>query len=141
MAENIRHLGTPVGRAGEFERVHSIKRALTASDAAAGVLSLKNATGRPLYVRALVLRITTKATGACTLDAGIAATEALDDDLIDGLDVGTAAGIFDNVQDSGINGGKRGRLWDKDEFLTISKATGATAGLVGQAIIHCEPIE
>ena len=140
MAESITYLAAPKGRFVEEQAEHVIKRDLAAADAAAGVLSLKNATGRDLFVTRLVLRITTKATAACTVDAGVAATEVSDDTLIDGLDVGTAATDADNVQNSGTNGKKVGKLWKNGEFLTASKATGATAGMVGQALVCVAPV-
>lgn len=111
------------------------KATLSAAETAGGVLSLANPEGVTLIIRDLVLDVTTKATAACTLDAGIAANgTTLNDTLIDGVDVGTAAGTFDSQKDAGTNGAGS-RRWGATEFLTVSKASGAAAGLVGNAYI------
>lgn len=113
----------------------SYRADLAATTGAAGALALLNPEGVDLYVTRLVLNISTAATAACTLDAGIAATATTDDDLIDGLDVNTAAGVFDNVKNGGTNG-KAGQKWAAGSYLTVSEKTGAIAGLVGEAIIQ-----
>lgn len=111
------------------------KVALSAADAAGGVLSLANPEGVTLIVKSLVLDVTTKATAACTVDAGIAANgTTLNDTLIDGVDVGTAVGTFDSQKDAGTNGAGA-RRWGATEFLTVSKASGAAAGIVGYAYV------
>jgi len=117
------------------EQNNGLKVALTASDAAAGVLSLLNPEGVDLIITRLVLDITTPSTGAGTLDAGVAATAVTNDSLIDGLDVNAAAGVFDNYTDKGTNGKSR-KLWLAGQYLTITKASGAMAGLVGNAYIQ-----
>lgn len=111
------------------------KVALAALDAAAGVLSLANPEGVDLIVTRLIVNVTTKATAAATVDAGVAATAISADNLIDGLDVGTADGVFDNGGSAGTNG-KQVVLWPAASYLTISKATGAAAGLVGYAYVE-----
>ena len=109
---------------------------LAALDAAGGVLSLANPEAASLFVTRIVLDVTTKSTAACTVDAGIAANGTTSaDNLIDGLDVGTAAGVFDNIEDGGTNG-KATKKWTSGQYLTISKASGAAAGLVGSAYIE-----
>lgn len=120
--------------------MHIYKADLVASDAAAGVLSLLNSTGRDLFVKSLTLRVTTVASGACTVDAGVAATETSADNLLDGLDVNAAAIDGDNITNKGTNGKAQGKLWPNGEYLTASKASGATAGLVGQAVVECLPV-
>lgn len=112
------------------------KKALAAVTGGGGVLSLANPEGVDLYVTRLILNITTPATAAATIDAGIAANgTTTDDDLIDGLDVNAAAGVFDNIKNGGTNG-KAGQKWGAAQFLTISEKTGAIAGLVGSAYIE-----
>jgi len=110
--------------------------ALANVDTGGGVVSLANPEGVDLLVTKLILETSVAATAACTLDAGIAAAATtLSDNLIDGLDVNAAAGVFDNVDDQGTNG-KVTQSWDSDEYLTISVKTGASAGLVGYAYIE-----
>ena len=119
------------------EQNSAYKVALTAATdtTAGGVLSLANPEGVDLIVTRLVLDITTEATGAATVDGGIAANGTTSSDtLIDGADVGTAAGVFDNIENGGTNG-KAAARWDSDEYLTIT-ASATLAGLVGNAYIE-----
>jgi hypothetical protein len=140
MATSVNHLAVPGGRAIEEHAMHVVKAALAASDAAAGVLSLRNMTGRDLFVKTLTLRVTTVAGAACTVDAGIASSEASADNLIDGLDVNAAVIDGDNVTNKGTNGKPQGKLWANGDYLTVSKASGATSGLAGQAVVECLPV-
>lgn len=112
------------------------KEALTAATVTTGgaVLSLANPEGVDLIVTDFILDVTTEATGAATVDAGIGASATTSDDsLIDGADVGTAAGTFDNTDNKGTNGG-RAVKWAADEYLTVT-ASATLAGLVGNAYI------
>ena len=111
------------------------KVALAALDAAGGVLALLNPEGVDLIITRFVVDVTTKSTGACTVDAGIAADATTSNDtLLDGLDVGTAIGLFDNIENQGTNG-VAAKKWPAAQYLNISKASGAAAGLVGNAYI------
>lgn len=110
------------------------KVALAAADTAGGILSLKNTEGVDLIITKLVLNVTTKASAACTVDAGIAANGITSaDNLIDGQDVNAAADTFGSP--SGANG-KPAKLWKSTEYLTASVASGAAAGLKGDAYIE-----
>ncbi|MGV3616108.1 MAG: hypothetical protein ACO1SV_12300 [Fimbriimonas sp.] len=112
------------------------RKALSALDTGGGVLSIANPEGVDLYVERLILEIDTASTGACTVDAGIAANGTTSsDNLVDGLDVNAAAGGFDNIKNGGTNG-KAGQKWGASQYLTISRASGAAAGLVGEAHIR-----
>lgn len=105
-----------------------------AVDTAGGVFAW--APGAAAIIQRVVLDVTTKATDACTIDVGIAANgTTLSDTLIDGLDVNAAAGVFDNITDNGVNGKSRQRC-GATQYVTASKASGATAGLVGNAYIE-----
>lgn len=115
----------------------AIKIALAALDTGGGVLSFLNPEGADIIIPAggLVLDVTTKSTSACTVDAGISTgATTLNDTLIDGLDVGTAAGVFDNGANAGTNGGAA--KLPAGSYVTISMASGAAAGLVGYAYLH-----
>jgi hypothetical protein len=110
------------------------KVALGHADTAGGVLSLANPEGIDLIVTKLVIDVTTAATAACTVDAGIAANGTTSaDNLIDGQDVNAASGAFGSP--SGSNG-KSAKFWKSTEYLNISKASGAAAGLAGYAYIE-----
>lgn len=116
------------------EQSGAYKIALGHADTGGGVLSLANPEGTDIIVTKLVLNVTTPATAACTVDAGIAATATTSaDNLIDGQDVNTAAGAFGSP--SGTNG-LPAKLWKSDQYLTVSMKTGAAAGLVGYAYIE-----
>ena len=118
------------------EQTGMYKVPLAALDTGGGVLSVANPEGVELFVTRVLVDVTTPATGVCTVNAGIAAAATTSsDNLLDGLDVGTAAILADNVGTPGTNG-KAVQAWAANQFLTISMATGAAAGLVGNAYIE-----
>lgn len=110
------------------------RAALGTGTSAGGVLALANPEGEDLYLTDLILDVTTQSTGASTVDAGIAANGTTSaDNLIDGKSLATA-GAFTNHTDGGSNG-KAGQKWGASQYLTISQASGAVAGLEGYAIV------
>lgn len=117
------------------EQNGALKIALGSGDGAAGVLSQLNPEGVNLIITNLVVDVTTKSTGAGTADFGVATTAVTNDTLIDGLDVGSAAILADNVTNKGTNG-KKSIKWAAGSYLTGSKATGNMAGLVGSAYVE-----
>lgn len=99
-------------------------------DTAGGVLAVTNAvlqallgvTGKTLLIDKVVIDIATASSGACTVDAGVAAdATTLDDTLLDGTDV-NATGLTASTACQKISG---------TEALTVSVASGTAAGLVG----------
>lgn len=110
-----------------------LQGALTAATVttAGAVLSLENDSGVDRFVELLVLDVTTEATGAATVDAGIDSDGTTSDDtLIDGLDVGAAAILGSNRDTPGTNG--LGLVkWPAGEFLVVT-ASATLAGLVGR---------
>lgn len=110
---------------------------LAAVDSAGGVLSWQNPEAVAIAIIGFELDITTPATVACSLDAGttITTSTTASDNLIDSLDVHTAAGLFNVGDQTGANGKTRQRL-ASGKWVTISKDTGATAGMVGNAYIR-----
>jgi len=110
---------------------------LAALDTGGGVLSWQNDEGGSIVITRVVLDVTTKATGACTVDVGTTASSATtsSDNLIDGLDVGTATGLFSNLKNPGTNG-KADQKLASGKWVTASMASGAAAGTVGYAYIH-----
>lgn len=113
-----------------------IKGDLAASDAAAGVFQEENTYGTDLTVLRVIVWATTAATGSCTIDVGEGSSDATSyDNIIDGLDVGSGAGVFDNLGDPGTNGHTI-RTWRSGEYINASMASGATAGLVGRYAIQ-----
>ena len=115
------------------------KVALGNVDTAGGILSWQNPEAGAIMVVRLVIDRTTKSTGACTADFGTAGDGTTSsDNLMDAVDVGATAAIEDNIDNQGTNGKARQRLDAKGgttDYITGSKATGAAAGLAGNAYI------
>lgn len=104
---------------------------LADADTGGGIMSVANPEGVDLLVDAVIIDTTTKSTGACTVDIGVAANGTTSSDtLLDGVDVGTAIGTFDNMADAGTNGEGMVKL-PAGRYITASTATGNAAGLVG----------
>ena len=108
-----------------------IRGALETTRSGGGVLSEENTYGTDLIVDRIIIQVSTAATGAATLDVGVAGGGTSSaDTLLDGVDVGTAAGVFDNIDDQGTNGQSCLR-WGSGAFLTASEASGDVTGMVG----------
>lgn len=121
----------------DADRVSVIaKVALGVGTSGGGVFSWQNPESTSIIIDRIFLNVTTAATAAATVDVGTTATNATtsSDNLIDGLDVNTAAGLFDNITDKGTNGKSR-QLLASGKWVTASQASGAVAGLVGYAYI------
>lgn len=98
-------------------------------------LGLANPEGVALLITRFVLRITTEATGAANVDAGVAADGTTSaDDLLDGQDVGSAAVVLDNIDDQGTNG-QSVLEWGATEYVTVTPSA-TLAGLVGTYYIE-----
>lgn len=106
------------------------------ADTGGGIGAWRNPEAVSIIIQCIVIDTTVVATAACTIDAGTTATSITtsSDNLIDGLDVNAAIGTFDNVTDKGTNGKSRQKL-ASGKWVTFSRATGASAGLVGTAYI------
>lgn len=117
------------------ERIAKIP--LAAADTGGGVFAWQNDEGATIIVTSVRLYVTTVATAAGTVDIGTTATNATtsSDNLIDGLDVHSATGLFSNTADGGTNG-KTHQTLAAGKWITASKASGAMAGLVGFAYIR-----
>lgn len=129
--------GGSIGTGKDADRVSVIAKVdLGAADTGGGVLAWQNPESTSIIIDRIMLNVTTKSSAACTLDVGTTATSATtsSDNLLDGVDVGTAAGLFDNITDGGTNGKSR-QLLASGKWVTASKASGAAAGLVGYAYI------
>ncbi len=129
-----------VASADEINR-GALKKAtgtLAAVDTGGGVFSWQNPETSGILVEHVALVVTTKATGACSLDVGTTATNAttLSDNLIDGMDVNAAAGTFTNAESAGTNGKPAQRL-AAGKWVTASVVVGgASAGLKGTYEIY-----
>jgi hypothetical protein len=110
---------------------------LAALDTGGGVAAWQNPEGAAIIITRVILDVTTKATGACTVDVGTTPTNATtsSDNLLDGVDVGTATTTADNITEKGTNGKSRQRL-ASGKWVTASMASGAAAGLAGKLYIQ-----
>jgi hypothetical protein len=133
----LNNVATAVGTVA-FDRMEKIKKlTLAAVDTAGGILSWLNPEAGPILVVGFFLYITTPATAACTASFGTTTTSAttLSANLITGLDVHTAGGLFDDDTDIGASGKTR-QLLAQGGWITGSTASGASAGLVGSAYVR-----
>lgn len=129
---------TGVAMTSDNRLVKVVKVALAASDAGGGVFAWANPEAGSIFVTRVVIDVTTQSTGACTVDVGTTATSAatVSDNLIDGVSVATA-GVIDNALAATLGtNGKPSQKLASGKWVTASKATGATAGLVGSAYIY-----
>lgn len=121
-----------------FDRLGKVSRvALGVADTAGGLLSWANPEAVSILVLGIRLNITTKTTSACTASFGTTATSGttLSANLIDGLDINAAAGLFSNYKNPGTLG-KADQVLASGKWVTGSTASGAAAGLVGFAYIQ-----
>lgn len=110
---------------------------LAAVDTGGGVFSWQNPETSEILIEHVAIKVTTVATAACTVDVGTTATNATtsSDNLIDGQDVNAATGTFTNAANAGTNGKPAQRL-ASGKWVTGSKASGASAGIVGTYEIY-----
>ena len=119
----------------ELVRVH--QAAMVASASAGGIFAFRNPLDVPILVLSITLEWTTFTSGACTVDAGVAANgTTLSDTLVDGQSVATSAGLVKSTVPRRVteNGGTA-------DWVTVSMASGAIAGLVGRVYVEYIPIQ
>lgn len=113
---------------------------LAAVATAGGGGSWANPTNGNIRILSVQADVTTFTVGACTLDIGVAANATtLSATLIDGLNAATAVQVADSSADAGATGGT-GRTMTSSQFVTVSQASGAIAGLAGTVYITYAPI-
>ena len=115
----------------------NIKVALAAVDTAGGIFAWQNPEAGTIIIKRVMISVTTIATGACTIAVGTTATNATtsSNNLMDALDVHSATGLFDNLLTPGT-AGKAQQTLASGKWVTGSKASGASAGIVGSAYIE-----
>lgn len=126
--------------AAEINRAtKKVTGALAAVDTGGGIFSWQNPESGDILIKHVAMVVTTKTTGACTVDVGATSVNATtsSDNLIDGKDINVAAGTFTNIESAGTNGKFAQRL-ASGKWVTASKASGASAGLVGTYEIYYE---
>lgn len=108
---------------------------LAAVDTAGGIAAVANPFGANAAVT-IILDVGTIATAACSVSCGVATNATTSSaNLIDTLDVHTAAGTFSNLANPGTLG-KAIQRCTSTQFVTVSKASGASAGIVGNLIVE-----
>jgi hypothetical protein len=118
-----------------FDKLVKVK-VVSLFGAGSTAFSFQHAEATAIIVHRLIVDVTTKTDGACTLDCGFAtASSTTNDSLIDGLDVGAAAGTFDNIQNPGSNGKPLQKV-AVSSWVNGRVASGALTGLVGKVYIH-----
>lgn len=104
-------------------------------DTAGGILAVQNKLGVKVLVDVAALVIGTPSTGACTVDVGVAVNGTTSaDNLIDGADMATPP-TKSNGKGAGANGGRLVE-WPVDGWITVSRASGAAAGLAGHLVLQ-----
>lgn len=95
------------------------------------MLNLLNPEGDDLLITRFIIDVTTPSTGGCTVDAGVAASGTSNDELLDGVDVNSAAILTDNIAQA-IAAAVAAAVvpWGAAEYLTVTPSASA-AGLVG----------
>jgi hypothetical protein len=137
MASGIIHGGNVIEHAAE--RIRFARVALSEDTGNAGMLSWQNPEDSAIIIIRFILDITTEATGAAVANFGSDGDgTGTSDDLLDGVDVGTAAGVFDNIDDQGTNGQSVIRLDAAGGTTDYITGTGESdpADLVGNAYIY-----
>lgn len=129
---------TGVAMVAENRLVKVARVALANVNTGGGVFAWVNPEASSILIERVVVDVTTAATGACAIDIGTTATSATtsSDNLIDGLDVNAATGVFDNITDKGTNGKSRQKLASGKWVTASVSGGGASAGLAGFAYIH-----
>lgn len=121
-----------------FDRAPKVAiKAITGAALHAGVLNWQNPESSAILILRVIFDVTTDSTGASTTDIGTTATSATtqSDNLIDGVDSGTAPIVADNL----INGGTNGKASQKlaaGKWVTFKEASGDATGLVANAYIE-----
>jgi hypothetical protein len=131
-------LNLAAGMAAAGSRVKKVaKVALAGAAIHGGVQAWQNPEGAAIVINRVTVDATTKSTAAGTLSVGATATSATtaSANLIDTLDVGTAAGTFDNLQNPGTNGKQLQRLAG-GKWVTFGEASGNVTGLVGSLFVE-----
>lgn len=97
-------------------------------------ISWANPTGTTIIVENVLLDITTQATGAATMDIGVAANgTTTSDTLIDEVDVGAAAIVASAINDGGTNG-KGFRKMTSTQYIT-GTPSATLAGIAGTCTV------
>ena len=121
-----------------FDRAPKVAvKAISGALLHAGVLNWQNPEAGAIAITRVIFDVTTDSTGASTTDIGTTATSATtaSDNLIDGVDSGSAAICADNITNAGTNGKAIQKL-AAGKWVTIKEASGDATGLVGNLYVE-----
>lgn len=106
------------------------------TDTGGGILSWQNNLGVDILVTWHAINVTTVATGACTVNVGQTASSGTTSasNMISGQDVHSATGAFGTSSPVAV-------LVPANTWITASKNSGASAGLVGYAYFNYIPVK
>lgn len=121
-----------------FDRAPKIaKKTIAGATLHAGVLNWQNPEAVAIAIIRAWFDVTTKSTGASTTNIGtteVSATTA-SDNLIDGVDSGTAAILADNITNAGTNGKAIQKL-AAGKWVSIAEASGDATGMVANLYVE-----
>ncbi len=112
-------------------------KALSGAAIHAAVVNWQNPEAVSIIIKRIIIDVTTPATSAASLDAGttsVGATTA-SDNLIDGIDVHTAAGLFSTLDGDATNAKQQQKL-AAAKWVTFKEISGDITGLVANAYIE-----
>jgi hypothetical protein len=146
LSEVVKKLAGPAVSGVTYLPVKVAKVALSAeaSPANGGMFSWQNPESVAVFA-AVILDVTTAATGSATADVGKGSAAATSNDThLDAIDVGSAAGTFSSLEsdDVGSNGKAFQRIDAKDgtnDYVT-GTASADSSGLVGSAYVIYIPV-
>jgi hypothetical protein len=102
---------------------------ISASTTSGVLVSAQNPEGVAVIGTLAYIHVKTQATGACTVDFGVAATAISADTLIDGISVNSAPNqIYDNILNAGTHGLTR-QYVAAGSYFTVAVASGDANGL------------
>jgi hypothetical protein len=135
-AAQLNGLAAAIGAASVPNRlIKGVVVPLNAVDTGGGIFAWQNPEATAIIVDSVVIDVTTPSSGACSVSVGTTSTGATTSsaNLIDTQSV-AAAGQLDNISNKGTNGKSSGKV-AAGKWITASTASGASAGLVGNAYI------
>lgn len=124
------------GRAIKVAGPIALNSGTTADSTGGGLFSWLNPENGTILIDEIIVDVTTPATAACSASFGTTATSGTTSsaNLLDTQDVHTAAVTLDNITNKGTNGKTNGKV-AAGNWVTGSKASGASAGMVANAYI------
>lgn len=100
-----------------------------------GIAAVANPESATVIITRVLINRTTKSTGTAAGDIGVAADGTTSsDNLIDGVALGAAEGLEDNINNAGTNGKAR-QLWGASQFVTVT-GLADSSGLAGSIYIE-----